>query len=203
MNILLASASTSQWIFLGKWEFHLRCNLNWLSWENPWKVTDDRDLGLHTARARLGVLSGCQQMKEGEVRGSEKWERSWTYSLLRSLPIGRLIQKDVIRVPRATVLPYSRRTKFPYHLHDLITHRRPIKLNYNLILSLKEGKMEHRCTHLSVSIFIIDPVWCRILASLQESLCLCSSQKDVSFNGTQDKECGAQWICLVVPKGAQ
>lgn len=42
----------------------------------------------------------------------------------------------------------------------------------------------------------------RILASLQESLCLCSSQKDVSFNGTQDKECGAQWIRLVVPKGA-
>ena len=48
-------------------------------------------------------------------------------------------------------------TKFPYRLHHLTTHRRPIKLNYNLILSLKEGKMEHRCTHLSVSVYIIDP----------------------------------------------
>lgn len=40
-------------------------------------------------------------------------------------------------------------TKFPYCLHHLTTHRRPIKLNYNLILSLKEWKVEHRCTHLS------------------------------------------------------
>jgi len=47
-------------------------------------------------------------MKEGEVRGGEKWGRSWTYSLLRSLPVGQFIQKDVIHVPRATVLPYSR-----------------------------------------------------------------------------------------------
>lgn len=48
-------------------EFHLCCNLNWLSWENPWKVTNDRDLGLYTACARLGVPSGCQWMKEGET----------------------------------------------------------------------------------------------------------------------------------------
>lgn len=122
MNILLASASISQWIFLGKWEFHLCCNLNWLSWENPWKATNNRDLGLHTSCARLGVQSRCQWVKEGELRGGEKWGRSWTYSLLRFLPfyhggsalwtslwwVGQLIQKGVIHVPRATVLPYSR-----------------------------------------------------------------------------------------------
>lgn len=41
---------------------------------------------------------------------------------------------------------------------------------------------------------LLTQVWCRILTCLQESLCVCSSPKDVSFNGTQDKECGARWI---------
>lgn len=57
MNSLLASASASQGTFLGEWELHLFCNLVDCPGKIHRKVTSDRNLGLKTEYARLGVQS--------------------------------------------------------------------------------------------------------------------------------------------------
>lgn len=105
--------------------------------DSPGKIHEKSltiDLGLHTARLRLGVLSGCQQMKEGEVRGSEKWERSWTSFSAQVSPHRLTHPERCDPCPKGNCPSIFQKQSF-YHLHNLITHRRPIKLNYNLILS--------------------------------------------------------------------